>query len=137
MMFCTGTFPETLSTRNIPMIYPCELLNRLVPLMTKKSSIICVTPSPLQLEQCENKWKEYVDNVKAVAASPYGSLDELEKAADEIRDCDADLIVLDCIGYSQEMKEMFARKTGKMLCFQEHFCKGCIRTYRYLINLQR
>lgn len=113
MMFCTGTFPETLSTRNIPMIYPCELLNRLVPLMTKKSSIICVTPSPLQLEQCENKWKEYVGNVKAVAASPYGSLDELEKAADAIRDCDADLIVLDCIGYSQEMKEMFARKTGK------------------------
>ena len=43
MMFCTGSFPETLSTRKIPMIYPCELLNRLVPLMTKKSDIICMT----------------------------------------------------------------------------------------------
>ena len=50
MMFCTGSFPETLSTRKIPMIYPCELLNRLVPLMTKKSDIICMTPSPLQTE---------------------------------------------------------------------------------------
>lgn len=76
--------------------------------------------------------------IKAVAASPYGSLDELEKAADEIRDCDADLIVLDCIGYSQEMKEMFARKTGKKCCASKNTsCKGCIRTYRYLINLQR
>ena len=28
---------------------------------------------------------------------------------------DADLIVLDCIGYTQEMKEMFARKTKKMV----------------------
>ena len=72
MMLCTGTFPETLSTKSIPMIYPCELLNRLVPLMTKKSSMICMTPSPLQTEQCEEKWRNYVDHVTAVAASPYG-----------------------------------------------------------------
>ena len=84
MMFCTGSFPETLSTRKIPMIYPCELLNRLVPLMTKKSDIICMTPSPLQTEQCENKWKKYVDHVKAVSASPYGEWDALEKAAEEM-----------------------------------------------------
>ena len=113
MMFCTGSFPETLSAKNIPMIYPCELLNRLVPLMTKKSSIICMTPSPLQTEQCEEKWKNYVDHVTAIAASPYGDWDALEKAAEEIKDLDADLIVLDCIGYTQEMKKMFAEKTGK------------------------
>ncbi len=113
MMFCTGSFPETLSTKEIPMIYPCELLNRLVPLMTKKSSIICMTPSPLQTEQCENKWRNYVREVKAIAASPYGEWEALEQAAEQIRDMEADLIVLDCIGYTQEMKEMFARKTGK------------------------
>ena len=95
------------------MIYPCELLNRLVPLMTKKSDIICMTPSPLQTEQCENKWKKYVDHVKAVSASPYGEWDALEKAAEEIKNSEADLIVLDCIGYTQEMKKMFVEKTGK------------------------
>ena len=26
---------------------------------------------------------------------------------------EGDLIVLDCIGYTQEMKKMFAQKTGK------------------------
>lgn len=113
MMFCTGSFPETLSTKKIPMIYPCELLNRLVPLMTKKSSIICMTPSPLQTEQCENKWRNYVKEVKAIAASPYGEWDALEQAAEEVKHMDADLIVLDCIGYTQKMKEMFAEKTGK------------------------
>ena len=40
MMFCTGSFPETLTTKSIPVIYPCEVLDRLVPLMSKKSSII-------------------------------------------------------------------------------------------------
>lgn len=113
MMFCTGSFPETLSTKTIPMIYPCEILDRLVPLMTKKSSIICMTPSPLQIEQCENKWKNYVHDVRAVAASPYGEWADLEKAAEEIKNSDADLIVLDCIGYTQKMKKMFAEKTGK------------------------
>lgn len=113
MMFCTGSFPETLSTKKIPMIYPCELLNRLVPLMTKKSSIICMTPSPLQTEQCENKWRNYVREVKAIAASPYGEWEALEQAAEEVKNMDADLIVLDCIGYTQKMKEMFAEKTGK------------------------
>ncbi|MCI6004842.1 MAG: AroM family protein [Blautia sp.] len=113
MMFCTGSFPETLSTKKIPMIYPCELLNRLVPLMTKKSSIICMTPSPLQTEQCENKWRNYVKEVKAIAASPYGEWEALEQAAEEVKNMDADLIVLDCIGYTQKMKEMFAEKTGK------------------------
>ena len=113
MMFCTGSFPETLSTKKIPMIYPCELLNRLVPLMTKKFSIICMTPSPLQTEQCENKWRNYVKEVKTIAASPYGEWEALEQAAEEVKNMDADLIVLDCIGYTQKMKEMFAEKTGK------------------------
>ena len=113
MMFCTGSFPETLSAKNIPLIYPCELLDRLVPLMTKKSSIICMTPSPLQTAQCEEKWRKYIDQVKAVAASPYGEWDALEEAAEQVKNMDGDLIVLDCIGYTQEMKRMFAEKTGK------------------------
>lgn len=113
MMFCTGNFPETLSSKKIPMIYPCELLNRLVPLMTKKSDIICMTPSPLQVEQTESKWRRYVEHMISVVASPYGEWDVLEKAAEEVKDLAADLIVLDCIGYTQEMKEMFAKVTGK------------------------
>lgn len=113
MMFCTGTFPESLSAKKIPLIYPCELLNRLVPLMTKQSSIICMTPSPLQIAQCEEKWKNYVQNVTAVAASPYGPWEEIEQAAQKVREMDGDLIVLDCIGYTQEMKALFAEKTGK------------------------
>lgn len=113
MVFCTGTFPETLAPKNIPMIYPCELLNRIVPLMTKKSDVVFLTPSPLQVEQSQNKWKNYVDRATTIAASPYGEWEDLERAAEEIKEMDADLIVLDCIGYTQEMKEMFAKKTGK------------------------
>ena len=64
MMFCTGNFPESLSTEKIPLIYPCDILDRVVPLLTKSSHIICLTPSPLQEEQCAAKWKNYVQKSK-------------------------------------------------------------------------
>jgi protein AroM len=98
MFFCTG-----------------NILNKVAPLLTKKSNIVTVTPSPLQVEQCEKKWADFVDKVKAIPASPYGSLEALEKAAKEIRKMDADLVVLDCIGFTQQMKNMFARETGKLV----------------------
>jgi len=115
MFFCTGDFPETLQSRNVPLVYPCHLLHRIVPLLTKKSSIITVTPSPLQVSQSEEKWKGYVDKVTAVPASPYGDWETLEKAALAIKEMDGDLVVLDCIGFTQEMKDMFVRKTGKLV----------------------
>ena len=114
MFFCTGDFPESL-TSNVPLVYPCHILNKVVPLLTKKSSIVTVTPSPLQVGQCEKKWSNFVDHVKAVPASPYGPWEDLASAAREIKDMDADLVVLDCIGFTQEMKDMFAKETGKLV----------------------
>ncbi len=115
MFFCTGNFPDTLASKKIPLIYPCTILERIVPLMTKQSQIICVTPSELQLAQSEEKWKNHVSRVTSVAANPYDSWEQLEKAAEKVKNMDGDLIVLDCIGYSQKMKDMFTQKTGKMV----------------------
>ena len=114
MMFCTGVFPATLASKTVPMIYPCDILNRIVPMMTKKSSIISIMPSPLQAEQMKQKWSSHVDRVYPIAANPYGDWESLERAAEEAAKIeDADLIVMDCIGYSQKMKDMFVAKTGK------------------------
>ncbi len=114
MFFCTGDFPDSL-TSNVPLVYPCDILNQVVPLLSKQSNIVTVTPSPLQVAQCEQKWKNFVKTVRAVPASPYGSWAALEQAADEIKKMEADLVVLDCIGFNQEMKNMFAEATGKLV----------------------
>ena len=78
----------------------------------------------MQLAQTEEKWRQYVDKVTSVAASPYGAWEELEKAAERVKDMDADLIVLDCIGYTQEMKRMFEEKQGKWSFFPLPFSPG-------------
>lgn len=114
MFFCTGDFPDTFQSK-VPLIFPCKILNHIVPLLTKTSNIISVTPSPLQVAQCEKKWRQYVHQVTSTPASPYGDWASLEEAAYKIKDMDGDLVVLDCIGYTQEMKEMFAKITGKMI----------------------
>ena len=46
---------------------------------------------------------------------PYGDWETLEKAARQVKDMDGDLVILDCIGFTQEMKNMFARETGKLV----------------------
>jgi len=113
MVFCTGEFPAEITSKRVPMVYPVELLHKIVPLLS--SNIITMTPSPLQIEQNEQKWRKYVDKVVSVAASPYGDMADLEAAAHKVKDMEGDLIVLDCIGYTQEMKDMFARITGKLV----------------------
>lgn len=114
MVFCTGEFPASLKSK-VPMIFPNDILHKIVPMLTKKSSIIAVTPSPLQLEQNDAKWAGYVKKCVSVPASPYGDWETLVKTADQIRTMDADLVVLDCIGFTQKMKQMFAEHTGKMV----------------------
>ena len=80
MVFCTGSFPESL-TSHVPMVFPCDILHKVVPLLTRTSHIAAVTPSPLQLEQNNQKWSGYVKECTSVAASPYGEWPGLEKAA--------------------------------------------------------
>lgn len=112
MMFCTGKFPDTLKS-SVPLIYPCDILDRMVPLFSPNSSIIVVTPSPQQLNQSLDKWSQIVTDVIVVSASPYGDRTEILEAAGQVKGLKGDVIVLDCIGYSQEMKKIFARETKK------------------------
>lgn len=114
MFFCTGHFPDTL-TASVPLVYPCDLLHQVVPLLTKSSEIIAVTPSPLQVEQNTEKWAGFVGKCTTIAASPYGEWAELEAAAKRCRDLPGDVIVLDCIGFNKQMKDLFARESGKLV----------------------
>ena len=114
MVFCTGEFPKSL-TSHVPMVFPNDLLHKIVPMLTKTGHIIAVTPSPLQVEQNNAKWEGYVEKCTSIAASPYGDWEALEEAAEAVRSMDGDVVVLDCIGFTRKMKAMFARKTGKIV----------------------
>lgn len=112
IFFCTGSFPDSIQS-SVPLIYPCDILHRIVPLLTRKSDIIAITPSQMQVRQNEEKWSGYVRKCSTLAASPYGSWAGLQSAAKKAKELSGDLIVLDCIGFDQKMKNLFARESGK------------------------
>ena len=112
IFLCTGEFPEF--EAKIPLIYPNEILIACVPILTGSSDIIVICPSPDQVEQSKVKWKDAAKNVFPIPATPYsGTMDDIISAANKAKEPDAGLVVLDCIGYNQEMKGIFTKITGK------------------------
>ena len=112
LFLCTGAFPGFQST--VPLYFPCNILNGAVPALAPRSHIAVVTPRPEQLEQTAEKWQDFVEHAEVVVASPYGEKEELDRAADQVADMDVDLAVLDCIGYTTEMKRRFRERSGKL-----------------------
>ena len=111
MFLCTGSFPAFES--QVPLVFPCAVLNGTVPALAGRSRIGAITPKEEQIDQCTHKWKDYVQSVQVVAGSPYGEPEELDRAAKEMAGMDVDLVVLDCIGYTSAMKERVRQLSGK------------------------
>lgn len=112
IFFCTGNFPVEFDSK-VPLIFPNMVLGNIVPLLTRKKSISVLIPSELQVEQARVRWEKLVDNVTVFAASPYGKFEDVRLVAKKLIETDSDLVVLDCIGYTQEMKDMVYKLTSK------------------------
>lgn len=112
LMLCTGKFPPELKS-NVRMIYPYDLLTGLVPILSGHRHIVVILPDESQIPQLKKRWEQLADQVTLIAASPYGDRQEIINAGIKLKDCDADLIILDCIGYTCEMKEIIRAVTKK------------------------
>ena len=73
------------------------------------------TPSADQVEQVTNKWlRVSAGAVQVIPVSPYNGLEPVLKAAASLIHTDEiDMIVMDCIGYTVDMKEKIHAMTGK------------------------
>ena len=126
VFLCTGDFPAIFKSK-VPVIFPCHVLNALVPALSHRSKIAVVTPDQLQVAQSQNKWKDYVKEVTAVPASPYANPQELAEAAKQLREMDIDLVVMDCIGYTEEMKRTLREQTGKHIVLSRTIVARVVR----------
>jgi protein AroM len=102
LLLCTGTFPEFKSDRLI--VQPQEALYHLTVGLARGKRIGALTPLADQIEQARAKWREYGIDPVLAAASPYTGEDEVTPAARDLAERGADLIFMDCMGYSLAMK---------------------------------
>lgn len=114
LLFCTGELGELHAS--VPLLEPNLLLRALVPLMTRRERIILIPPSQAQAEQSVRRWSAHMPQFSFIPfpASPYQPAPITQELADQInRVPDADLVVMDCLGFSCEMGEALRKKTDK------------------------
>jgi protein AroM len=113
VLFCTGEFPELESKKLI--VKPDVLLeNVLRGLLSGGGRLAAVVPSPDQIPALGKRWGRVVADPIIEAVSPYtGSQADFEAVASRLAASEPDLIVLDCMGFSQHIKSIFRKITGK------------------------
>ena len=109
-LLCTGDFPE-LKSRKI-LIEPSKLVMNIVRSISNVNRLGVIVHDPDQVDLEVNRWSKVVNEVDVVAVSAYiGSMDDFIRAAGRLRN--ADLIVLDSLGYTMGMRRVVQEVTKK------------------------
>lgn len=108
-LLCTGHFPP-LDT-DVTVLEPSALLDAWVRGVTEADDVVgVIVPEEEQLAQTREKWADQ-RRLVTTAGSPYGDYVEVEAAAAELG-TQPDVVVMDCIGYTPQMKESVRSETG-------------------------
>ena len=103
LLLCTGEFPEF--PEGGLLVRPQRVLFHVVRAVAEGKRLGILTPSADQVPQSEERWRQLGGAVKSVPASPYVDAEAaVERASRELGEWGAELLILDCIGYSESMR---------------------------------
>lgn len=112
VVLCTGVF-RGLRTRRAWLIEPDRILPALVGGMIGPRKVGMVAPLPVPADAARRKWAALQVPPRVAAASPYVDGDEPVAAASrELQRDGVDLLLLDCIGYTERHRLVAAKTTG-------------------------
>ncbi|TKH03716.1 AroM family protein [Peribacillus simplex] len=109
IMLCTGDFPTIINKK--PLIYPDKILSHTVQAILSKGKLGLVVPLEEQRNTLTRKWKSTGAELYVEVASPYEDSD-IKRAAGNLKNQGADLIVLDCMGYNETHKKEAMEGSG-------------------------
>lgn len=108
-LLCTGQFPRM--ETDVPVLEPSALLEAWVDGVTGADDVVGVMmPKEEQLAQTRDKWADRRQLVTA-AGSPYDDPGDIDAAAAQLGSR-PDVVIMDCIGYTPDMKETVRTATG-------------------------
>jgi protein AroM len=111
LIACTGEFPP-FDTRSL-IVYPQKVLYHIVVSLAQSLKLGVLIPDELQVASTKKRWSKAAREVIVEAASPYGNIQKVESAADSLSMSGVDIVVMDCIGYTLEMRELVSKHTKK------------------------
>ncbi|OHD80840.1 MAG: hypothetical protein A3J97_01795 [Spirochaetes bacterium RIFOXYC1_FULL_54_7] len=105
VLFCTGEFQDLVSRRLL--LRPDALLRCVVGELIGDGRLGVLVPVPEQIPAMMKKWQGVGGSCECQAVSPYTAThEELETAARTLAFRGADLVILDCIGYTRQMRDV-------------------------------
>lgn len=107
LMFCTGAFPG-LRARG-PVVFPSAVLAGLTQGLLPKGRLGLLVPLPEQAPHLAKKWQRPGVEVVAEALVPGSDDRAIDAAAARLAAKAPDLVVMDCMSYSQATKDRVRR----------------------------
>lgn len=104
LLLCTGSFPDiVLKTSNLYL--PDQIISPVISSIARHRKMGLLVPHENQKPMMEDKWRGYGLNPLIASASPYLNLDEIIISAKNLEKNNIDFILMDCMGYTEEMKK--------------------------------
>lgn len=112
ILLCTGVFPE-IECGNI-LLHPYAVMKNLVDGVLRRGKLGVVVPSPDHVRRAAGKWGGARVSVVVESVSPYTATEEeIVEKAEKMKGQGADLILLDCIGFTRKTKTVFGETAKK------------------------
>ncbi|GAB0168161.1 AroM family protein [Lysinibacillus sp. CTST325] len=94
-----------------PIFYPNRIVTQAISAMANQPKIGLIIPLEEQRKSTFKKWQGVSDDITVAVASPY-DYGNFEEAARYLKDYRVDLIILDCMGYNEEHKQLVRKESG-------------------------
>lgn len=111
IVLCTAEFTQ-LKTQSVPLIEPEKVLLPYIQQRFQQQKIGVVLPLENQMSAAKKKWQEQQLSPIFTFASPYDySPNQFSVAGKKLQEQGAEIVILDCMGYSQKMKKELEQVT--------------------------
>lgn len=112
LVLCTGVF-KGLKTATANLLEPDNIITPTVSTMVKGRQLGVLLPLEEQKDSLTTKWAKYDTYPLFATASPYQFNEETFKQASEtLLKNGAEIILLDCMGYTEDMRTLVSTHTG-------------------------
>ncbi|SME88012.1 AroM family protein [Desulfovibrio gilichinskyi] len=110
-LLCSGQFPAL--KQAVPkLIEPIVFIRSVIAELAGQSRLCIIGPQS-DMGSAPKQWQPYAASVVTAAASPYGGMECLEKAAMSAKDSGAEYIFLDDMGFTEEQRQYVRQISGR------------------------
>lgn len=99
VVLCTGDVPDYRDLP-VPVLSPKRLVRHSLQALFPEGRLLVMSPEASQSENTQKRWEAAGFTVATLNASPYGDPAALDAAAEQAAAHSADLLYLDCMGYT-------------------------------------